>query len=68
VKITAKDMTWHVEERRDNGILRYPTDSDALKDFDKKNMEHLLELHNVRLGLAIDGFNPFGNMNINYNI
>ena len=25
-----------------------------------------MELRNVRLGLATDGFNPFGNMKINY--
>ena len=47
-------------------ILRHPTDSDACKAFDKKYVKHLLEPRNVRLGLATDGFNPFGNMNINY--
>jgi len=30
-------------------------------------VEYSLEPRNVRLGLAIDGFNPFGNMNINHN-
>jgi len=29
VEITAKDMRWHVEERRDDGILRHPADSNA---------------------------------------
>jgi len=24
VEITAKDMRWHAEEHRDNGILRHP--------------------------------------------
>jgi len=30
-------------------------------------VEYSLESRNVRLELAINGFNPFGNMNINYN-
>lgn len=63
---TAKNMRWHAEERRDDGILRHPADSDAWKEFDKKHVEYSLEPRNVRLGLATDGFNPFGNMNINY--
>src|SRR3954471_3194424 len=68
VESTAKDMRWHAEERHDDGILRYSTDSDAWKDFDKKHVEYALEPRNVRLGLATDGFNLFGNMNINYSI
>ena len=60
-------MRWHAEERHDDRILRHPIDSDIWKDFDKKHVEYSLEPCNVRLGLATDGFNPFGNMNINYN-
>ena len=59
-------MRWHAEERNDDGNLRHPADSDAWKDFDNKHAEYALEPRNVRLGLATDGFNPFGNMNINY--
>ena len=62
---TVKDMRWHVEERRDDRILRHSVDSDAWKEFDKKHMEYSLELRNIRLGLATDGFNPFRNMSIN---
>jgi len=29
VEITANDMRWHAEERRDDGILRHPANSDA---------------------------------------
>ena len=66
LEITVKDMRWHAEERRDDGILSHPADSDAWKDFDKKHVENSLAPHNVRLGLATDRFNPFANMNINY--
>src|SRR3954467_12050955 len=55
VKLTAKDMRWHAEERHDDGILRHPADSDAWKDFDNKHVEYALEPRNVRLGLATDG-------------
>ena len=55
-----------MEERRDDGILRHPVNSDAWKDFDNKHVDYSLEPRNVILGLATDGFNPFGNMNINY--
>ena len=66
VEITTKDMRWHADERRDGGILRHSVDSDAWKEFDKKHVEYSLEPRNVRLGLATNEFNPFGNMNINY--
>ena len=66
VDIVVKDMRWHAEKRHDDGILRHPADSDAWKDFDKKHVEYSLEPRNIRLRLATDGFNLFGNMNINY--
>ena len=66
VEITTKDMRWHAKVRCDDGILRHPADSDAWKEFDKKHVKYSLDPRNVRLGLAADGFNLFGNMNINY--
>ena len=63
---TAKDMRWHAEECHDDGILRHLADSNSRKEFNKKHVEHSLEPRNVRLRLATDEFNPFGNMNINY--
>jgi len=60
-KITD-DMIWHHKCGIKDGILRHPTDGKAWKDFDKKNSTFAAEPHNVRLGLASDGFNLFGVM------
>ncbi|XP_031279787.1 uncharacterized protein LOC116138206 [Pistacia vera] len=63
---TASDMRWHHEERPQDGILRHPADSDAWKSFDILHPGFSREPRNVRLGLASDGINPFGNMSVSY--
>ncbi|XP_042425958.1 uncharacterized protein LOC122013798 [Zingiber officinale] len=66
---TAKDMRWHdVERPKENGVLRHPTDGSAWKMFDNKFLVFGMDPRNVRLGLATDGFNPFGSMNTTYNM
>ena len=64
----VEDMRWHRDKRVDNRISRHPTDSEEWKEFDLQHLEFALEPHNVRLGLAMDGFNTFGNMNNSYNM
>ena len=56
----AIDMRWHVDNRVEDGILRHPADSKAWKNFDEDNPLFSSDPRNVRLGLASDGFNPFG--------
>ncbi|XP_012851493.1 PREDICTED: uncharacterized protein LOC105971188 [Erythranthe guttata] len=63
---TSINMRWHAETRCDDGVLRHPADSDAWKEFDKKHESFSLESRNVRLGLATDGFNPFGSLSSKY--
>ncbi|KAL5538432.1 hypothetical protein UlMin_042939 [Ulmus minor] len=66
---TTKDMRWHKEKRvADEGVLRHPADGFAWKDFDEQYPEFASDSRNVRLGLASDGFNPFGNMSTQYSI
>ncbi|KAL3514693.1 hypothetical protein ACH5RR_027410 [Cinchona calisaya] len=60
---TASLMKWHAEERRD-GTFRHPVDSQAWKEFDKQNLSFASDVRNVRLGLAADGFNPYGRMSV----
>ncbi|KAK9270216.1 hypothetical protein L1049_025792 [Liquidambar formosana] len=68
-KKTATDMRWHKEKRiAEENVLRYPTDSIAWKEFDKEHDWFAQEPRNVRLGLASDGFNPFGNMSNSYSM
>ena len=44
------------------------TDSVAWKNFNKVHPSFAQEPQNVRLGLASNEFNPFGNMSISYNM
>ncbi|GJR62762.1 putative transposon, En/Spm-like, transposase-associated domain protein [Tanacetum coccineum] len=59
-------MTWHSEERVDDGLMRHPENSPAWKMFDKKYPEFGCESRNVRLGLVSNGFNPFRTMTISH--
>ena len=61
---TTFEMRWHAEERVDDGILRHPADSLAWKTFDQKYPDFASDCHNVRLGLASDGFSPFRTIGI----
>ncbi|XP_073117096.1 uncharacterized protein [Elaeis guineensis] len=67
-KITAKDMRWHEKKRINDGILRHPADSFAWKSFDDKYKSFSADPRSVRLGLASDGFQPFGNMSTPHSI
>ena len=53
-------MRWHSECRTDDGKLRHPADAEAWKHLDRTFLTFALDARNVRLGLASDGFNPFG--------
>jgi hypothetical protein len=68
-KEIANDMKWHKDGRVDDeNSLRHPADSIAWKEFDKEHSWFAEESRNVRLGLASDGFNPFGNMSTSYSM
>ncbi|XP_062086475.1 uncharacterized protein LOC133792583 [Humulus lupulus] len=65
----SQHMRWHHEGRvKEDGIMRHPADGKAWKDFDRSNLAFAMEPRNVRLGLAADGFNPFGNMSLSYSM
>lgn len=61
-------MKWHSTSQSKDGVLRHPIDDEAWKDFDNKHLDFASELRNVHLGLAADGFNPFGNMILSYSV
>ncbi|KAI9186915.1 hypothetical protein LWI28_022235 [Acer negundo] len=56
---TSSFMNWHLEGHTDDGVLRHPADNSAWKEFDKDNSDFASDSHNIRLGLAANGFNPF---------
>jgi hypothetical protein len=59
-------MQWHDEACIKDGKLRHPADGDAWKEFDNRHRDFVGDARNVRLGLASDGFNPFGNKNLKH--
>jgi len=56
------------QKKTQDGLMRHPRDSEAWKTFDLLHPEFASDSRNVRLGLASDGFNPFGNMSTNHSI
>ncbi|XXG42780.1 hypothetical protein AAC387_Pa01g2972 [Persea americana] len=66
---TAIDMWWHKVKLVDAGeFSTHPADRIEWKDFDRQYPAFAQESRNVRLGLATDGFNPFGNMSNSYSM
>ena len=66
---TAKEMTWHVRGRsKDEDLMRHLVDGKKSIEFDEKHPNYAREPRNVRLWLAADGFNPFGNMSLSYSM
>ncbi|GKD52154.1 CACTA transposable element [Tanacetum coccineum] len=65
----AKEITWHATGKcTEPGKMQHLVDGKAWKDFDTKYSDFAAEPRNVRLGLAADGFNPFGNLSQSYNM
>ena len=53
---TANEMMWHYTNRPNKeGVLHHPIYGKVWKDFDTQECP---------VGLAADGFNPFGNMSL----
>ena len=63
---TSSLMRWHKEERVRDGKMCHPVDSLAWQHVDGEYKNFALDPRNVRLGLAADGFNPFGMLNVSY--
>ena len=55
-------IRWHKDRKIEDGQLRHPADSITWKTLDSKYPSFAADPRNVRLGLASDGFNPFGIM------
>jgi hypothetical protein len=65
----AKDAQCHESKQKPvKNELSHPTDGEAWKQFKKSWPEFAEDARNLRLGLAIDGFNPSGNMTNSYSM
>ncbi|XP_058753332.1 uncharacterized protein LOC131626522 [Vicia villosa] len=62
----AKNLRWHAEERKCDGQIRHAADSLQWKKIDYLFPNFGKQSRNLRLGLATDGMNPFGNLNTNH--
>lgn len=61
-------MRWHHENASNDGQMRHPVDSPAWKTIDDKWPSFSSEPRNVRLAMAVDGFNPFGDLSSTYSV
>ncbi|GJS31370.1 putative reverse transcriptase domain-containing protein [Tanacetum coccineum] len=66
---TTNDMIWNATGKCTKpGKMQHPIDGGAWKKFDTKYPDFAKEPRNVRLGLAANGFNPFGNLSQAYSM
>ncbi|XP_068475068.1 uncharacterized protein [Phaseolus vulgaris] len=56
---SAKQMRWHFENKKEDGILRHPCHGEAWKHLDKIYSNFAIDPQHVRLGLCSDGFTPY---------
>ena len=60
---------WHKEKRiAEANVMRPPADGEAWEHFDSELSCFAKDARNMKLGIAMDGFNPFGNMTSSYNM
>eukprot|EP00256_Glycine_max_P069195 XP_025983790.1 uncharacterized protein LOC100791086 [Glycine max] len=62
----AKNLSWHSDDRKSDGLLRHPADSPQWKTIDRLYPEFGDEPRNLRLALASDGMNPYGSLSSNH--
>jgi len=58
----VKDLTWHANGRKSDGMVRHPADCSQCNKIDSLYLDFGKEARNLRLGLASDGMNPYGNL------
>jgi hypothetical protein len=68
-KKMSEEAQWHKLKRKPvENELSHPADGEAWKDFDRNYGWFAKDARNIRLGLATDGFNPFGKMSSSYSM
>ena len=67
-KSIARLMSWHSQNKSTDGMQRIPANCMAWKHIDQMWPKFAREAHNLRLGLAMDGVNPFGLHSTTYSV
>jgi len=62
----AKNLIWHVDEWKCDGLIRHLLDFLQWKNIDKEFPTFENESRNLRPRLASDGMNPYGNLSRNH--
>jgi hypothetical protein len=61
-------MDYHACNRSGDGVLQMPSDGSAFREIKEKWADFKDEPRNVRLSLAVDGVNPFGDIRSIYSV
>jgi hypothetical protein len=61
-------MDFHAKNRSQDDVLQIPADGSALNYIEEKWPIFKEEPRNVRLSLAVDGVNPFGELRSTYSV
>ncbi|XP_073137536.1 uncharacterized protein [Henckelia pumila] len=62
----VEDMIWRSNHKSQDHMMRHPVDSVAWDTINHKWPAFTSDPRNIRLGLATDGFNPFGDLSSRY--
>ncbi|XP_042472108.1 uncharacterized protein LOC122054736 [Zingiber officinale] len=62
----AEDLIWHSNHKSHDHMMRHPVDSIAWDTINHKWPAFASDPRNLWLGLATDGFNPFGDLSSRY--
>ncbi|CAL8119805.1 unnamed protein product [Prunus armeniaca] len=62
-KMTSQNRTTKIPQKVDDDVMRHPADGEVWKEFDRTFPEFAANPRNIRLGLATEGFNPYGVLN-----
>ena len=65
---TISNMRWYKDRRVDDDVMRHSADGEGWKEFNRLYPDFAHEPRNVRLEVAIDGFNLFRVLNKNHSI
>ncbi|XP_073153431.1 uncharacterized protein [Henckelia pumila] len=65
-KEKAEELIWHSNHKSQDHMMRHPVDSVAWDTINHKWPDFASDPRNLRLGLATDGFNPFGDLSSRY--
>ena len=67
---TREDVLWHSRNQdfRDQNVMSHSSHYSEWKIFNQKHETFAADPRNIRLGLASDGFNPFGHQSATYSM